>query len=366
MATIAEEQQTTKRRRERTPVIDCDVHNALRKPSDLEEYLPARWHVYYRQGTHPSLGVAQGARPQPDPFRLDSRPAGGGQSGSDLPLLQEQLLERHNVVKAIVHPVLEVLRAPQSGEFGLAVSNAINDWMVAEWLDQDPRLYGAVSVPVEDGALAAQAVERAAEHPRFVKVMVTATTREGLGHSKYWPLYEIASAKGLPIAAHVAGFSGTLLATGLPVYNIEFRMGLSQAFSAQVISLVGSGVFTRFPNLRFVIEEGGIGWIAPLMWRLDSSWETMRDQVPHLTERPSAVIRRHFSLTTQPLDEPEQAESLVQLLDQIGMDDHIMFSSDYPHWDFDDPDRVLPASAIGHERRVDILHRNAERLFNFA
>jgi predicted TIM-barrel fold metal-dependent hydrolase len=42
-----------------------------------------------------------------------------------------------------------------------------------------------------------------------------------------------------------------------------------------------------------------------------------------------------------------------------------VFSSDYPHWDFDDPDRVLPASLIGAERRAKILHENAERLFNF-
>jgi predicted TIM-barrel fold metal-dependent hydrolase len=43
-----------------------------------------------------------------------------------------------------------------------------------------------------------------------------------------------------------------------------------------------------------------------------------------------------------------------------------MFSTDYPHWDFDDPRRVLPASLIGRERREKIMSANAERYFPFA
>jgi predicted TIM-barrel fold metal-dependent hydrolase len=165
---------------------------------------------------------------------------------------------------------------------------------------------------------------------------------------------------------HVGGFSGTHFGAGWPTYFVEHHTSFTQAYVTQVVSLVSSGVFERFPRLRVVFEEGGIGWMPSLMWRLDHSWEAMREHVPHLTEPPSSVIRRHMAFTTQPLDEPEQARFLVDVLDQLDMDDRIMFASDYPHWDFDDPERVLPASLIGAERRKRILSENALSFFDFA
>jgi predicted TIM-barrel fold metal-dependent hydrolase len=243
--------------------------------------------------------------------------------------------------------------------------SALNEWMIAEWLERDERVCGAISITVEDSALAAAEIERVHQHPRWCKVMFPMVTREGLGHSKYWPIYEAAVEFGYPIAAHVGGFSGTQSGAGWTTYFVEHHTAFAQHYQTHVISLVYSGVFERFPDLQIVLEEGGLAWLAPLMWRLDHSWETMRDVLPHLTERPSDVIRRHFWFTTQPLDEPAQPRYLAQTLDMIGMDDRIMFSSDYPHWDFDDPTRVLQASVIGAERRKQIMHDNAQRLFGF-
>jgi predicted TIM-barrel fold metal-dependent hydrolase len=87
----------------------------------------------------------------------------------------------------------------------------------------------------------------------------------------------------------------------------------------------------------------------------------MRKEEPQLTQRPSEVIREHFAFTTQPMDEPEKPAYLLQLLEHLGMNDRIMFSSDYPHWDFDDPSRIMPASLIGKELRQQIMFDNAER-----
>jgi hypothetical protein len=43
---------------------------------------------------------------------------------------------------------------------------------------------------------------------------------------------------------------------------------------------------------------------------------------------------------------------------------HILFSSDYPHWDFDDPFVVIPAS-FGDARRQQIFSGNARALYHF-
>ena len=64
------------------------------------------------------------------------------------------------------------------------------------------------------------------------------------------------------------------------------------------------------------------------MWRLDRAWEACATWPRTCTEPPSDVIRRHFRFTTQPLDEPEKPKFLGQILDQLDMDDRIMFASD--------------------------------------
>jgi predicted TIM-barrel fold metal-dependent hydrolase len=347
-----------------TGLTDCDVHNALRHPSDLKRYLPARWHVYYDHGSHIGGhgGQVVGARPQRDIYRQDSLPS-SGTPGSDLELMREQLLDQFDVQRAILSP-LEVLGWPTYGPEADAFMTALNEWMIDEWLDADDRLYGAISIPVEDGQRAAAQIERAAAHPRFVTILMTMVTREGLGHPKYWPIYEAAAAHGLPVAAHVGGFSGTHMATGWPSYFVEQHTGYTQPYQAQIVSLVYSGVFDRIPGLQVVLEEGGIGWMPSLMWRLDRVWESMREHAPHLTRRPSETIREHISFTTQPFDEPEKPEFLPQLIDELGMSDRIMFASDYPHWDFDDPRRVLPKS-LGNELRSKIMRENADQLFRF-
>jgi predicted TIM-barrel fold metal-dependent hydrolase len=125
-------------------------------------------------------------------------------------------------------------------------------------------------------------------------------------------------------------------------------------------------VFERFPTLHVILEEGGIAWMPALLWRLDRIWESMGEHAPSaVTLRPSQLIREHIAFTTQPLDEPEKPHMLGQLLDQMGMNDRIMFASDYPHWDFDDPDRILSGSALTPELRAKIGSENALRLIPF-
>jgi uncharacterized protein len=349
-------------------IIDADVHNALPNRAHLKRFLPARWHLEHDQGMHNSNwpGTTQTAA-RPSTFRLDSFPAAGA-PGSDLDLMREQLLDRFHIAKAVLHPVTDVMFNAQTGEFGLAQAAATNDWMAAEWLERDRRLFGGITVPIEDGRRAAAEIARAAQHPGFVNVTLTITTREPLGDPKYWPIYEAAVEHNLPVVAHVGGFGAygaSFTSTGEPSYFIERHSNWSLSYSQQLVSLIASGVFDALPELQFVFEEGGISWLLALMWRMDRAQMGLGPRAPRLTRAPSAVVREHLWLTTQPLDEPERHGDLATLLDRLDMDDRILFSSDYPHHDFDAPSRVLPAAEIGAERRQRILTGNAEHVFRF-
>ena len=221
--------------------------------------------------------------------------------------MREQLLDAWPIEAAILNPINQTTCGSQFVEFAAALTRALNDWTQAEWLEQDDRLYSSICVPCEDAALAAAEVERLAGNPRFVQVLVNVRTREPLGNRKYWPLYEVAEAHGLPIAMHVGGHGGnTITGAGWPSYYFEDHAGYPQAFQAQVISLVVEGVFERFPGLKVVLQEGGFAWLPWLMWRLDMAFELLRDEVAHLERKPSETIREHFWFTTQPIEEPER------------------------------------------------------------
>jgi uncharacterized protein len=129
-----------------------------------------------------------------------------------------------------------------------------------------------------------------------------------------------------------------------------------------IASLVVEGVFERLPSLKISIVEAGFAWVPSLAWRLDKHWKRMKSEVPHLKRPPSEQIHEHIWLTTQPIEEPEKPEDLRHIFDLIGWD-RILFATDYPHWDFDDPRYAIPFSLTTQERAL-IFHNNANTLFH--
>ncbi len=71
--------------------------------------------------------------------------------------------------------------------------------------------------------------------------------------------------------------------------------------------------------------------------------------MPFLRQKPSEYVRQNIWVTTQPIEEPERPRDMLSTLEWIGID-RIMFSTDYPHWDQDDPRyRVQGRAARGME-----------------
>jgi uncharacterized protein len=346
-----------------TGLIDFDVHNALASAGELKKYLPARWHRAYDEGS--GVGSArwmQFGAARLGVFRADAWPE-SGPPGSDLDLMREQLLDRYNVRHAVLHPVLETMSVSLDGEVGLAYAAAFNDWMVERWLDRDARFLGGITVPFEDAERAAKEIGRVAVDPRFAKIVLTVATREPLGAPRYWPILEAAEEHGLPITLHVGGYgSATPSGAGWASFHVEAHTNWALPYAAQVVSLVASGAFDRFPNVQFILEEGSLGWMPALMWRMDRTHRVLGERMAQLAEPPSEIVRKHFWMTTQPLDEPPVRGQLVELFDMLNMPDRILFSSDYPHHDFDAPDRVLPAAQVGRGFRARVLGGNAENL----
>jgi predicted TIM-barrel fold metal-dependent hydrolase len=356
----------TVRERTRTTTIDCDIHNNLPSPEAIRPYLSERWRGYAEQFGLRNYRYSGAYYPRvyQNAARTDSWPPNGKPPGSDLPFLQEQLLDEWGIAYGVLNPLIEE-GAPnqQHSAYAAAISHAINEWQASEWLDPEPRLRASMVVPYENADLAVAEIERCAADQRFIQLLFLARTKEPLGRPKYWKIYEAASHYQLPIGIHFGGAGGNAITgAGWPSFYLEDHVGMPQSFQAQIASFVFEGVFERFPGLKVVVIEGGMAWLPSLMWRMDRAWEQLRDEVPHLTRRPSEYVRENVWLTTQPMEEPPQRKDFLRFLSQLDMDDKLMFATDYPHWDFDSPDQAFPVR-LPEDLERKIMSGNAESLY---
>jgi predicted TIM-barrel fold metal-dependent hydrolase len=72
-------------------------------------------------------------------------------------------------------------------------------------------------------------------------------------------------------------------------------------------------------------------------------------------------MKENFYFTTQPMEEPAKPMQLIDLFERIGWD-RILFSTDYPHWDFDDPRKAFRAP-LTEAQRQQLLFGNARKVY---
>ena len=320
--------------------IDCDVHVAVPSAGALLPYCDEYWADQFRMRGIDRLDFSLTAYPPNAPLsgRPDWRPETGA-PGTDLGLLKSHL-DRFGLRAAILQ-CLHGSMALHSEDMAAAFCRAINDWMRVEWLDADARLFGAITVPMQSPELAAEEIGRCAADPRFVQVLLPATTDMPLGRRWYWPIYKAAERHGLPIGIHAGGmFRHAPTPTGWPSFIIEDYAAQAQTFDSQLLSLITEGVFTKFPKLTVVLLESGITWLPPFLWRTNKIWRGLRPDAPWVTRSPADIVRDRVRLTLQPFDAP--ADKVRATLDHIGGEGMLLFSTDFPHWQFDG-DNALPA-----------------------
>jgi hypothetical protein len=161
---------------------------------------------------------------------------------------------------------------------------------------------------------------------------------------------------------HISGVPGhPSTGAGWPSFYMQEHHANAQSMQAVVTSLIMEGVTERFPTLRFVLIECGFAWAPSLGWRLDKLWTRMRSEVPHVRRPPSESIRERFWYTTQPIEETEEPGDLREIIDWIGWD-RLLFSTDYPHWDFDDP-RFTFRIQLSEAERQAVFRDNARFVF---
>jgi len=333
--------------------IDCDVHPAVPSARALLPHLEPYWreHMLRRGLERDSFDITAYPATVPLSGRPDWR-LPSGPPGSSLKALQEHVLDPMGTQFAICN-VLHGAQMMMSEDLSAALCRGINNWLVAEWLDQDPRLRASIVVPVHSADLAAEEIERMAGDKRFVQVLLLAMAELPLGRRQNWPIYKAAEKHGLPVGIHAgSSFRHPPSAGGWGSHYLEDYVSYAQGFAAALNSLLAEGVFQKFPDLKVVLIESGVTWLPASLWRINKTWRGVRAEVPWLDRLPAEIVRERVRLTAQPFDEPPDAAAMATILEELGSEDMLLFSSDYPHWHYEGTDVVPPGLPEATVRRM--------------
>jgi predicted TIM-barrel fold metal-dependent hydrolase len=257
---------------------------------------------------------------------------------------------------------------PRDDELALTAMRAYNDWHLDAWAGAHPDRFIPNQITyLRDPVVAAGEIHRNAERGFKAATFSEAPDKLGLPsiHSGHWePLFRACAETGTVLCLHV-GSSGTSPTTSddAPPEIPAVLFGAYGMYSA--VDWLYSKVAVRFPDIKICLSEGGIGWVAGILDRLDHCYKYQLGYLPtwrDVAEPPSDVLRRNFWFCA--LD--DDAGMLVR--DRIGVE-HILVESDYPHADSSWPDtqamlrRQLEGQGIGDGDARRITWQNASELF---
>jgi predicted TIM-barrel fold metal-dependent hydrolase len=250
-------------------------------------------------------------------------------------------------------------------ELALAVVRASNDWHLEEWAGTHPGRIIPCQVPwLLDADLAAAEIRRNAERGFHAVTFPELPERLGLPslHTGWWdPFMAACEETGTVICLHAGSSSSApITSSDAPADTIGVLFFGWAMFAA--VDWLYSKIPVRFPELAICLSEGGLGWVAGLLDRLDhvGRYQQVFGTWEGIALTPREVMQRNFWFCA--IDDP----SALEQRHRIGID-HVLLETDYPHQDGTWPDtHELLHAQIGHFPAKDIRKltwENAARLF---
>jgi hypothetical protein len=215
----------------------------------------------------------------------------------------------------------------------------------------------------QDPDASAEIIDEVGAAPAVAAVcLLSAGAQPPLGDPRYDPIYEAAVRHGLPLVVH--GAPGLNLVSGADYADFQrliesHSLGFSVSNQIQLTSMVLQGLCERFPELLVVFEESGLFWVPMMQYRLDEYYLKRRSEAPLLTRLPSEYIRERFYFGTQPMEAPKNQKHLEMVFEAANGYEHFLFSSDYPHFDYDDPTAITRLTFLDREAKARVLAGNA-------
>jgi predicted TIM-barrel fold metal-dependent hydrolase len=246
---------------------------------------------------------------------------------------------------------------------------AYNDFLV-EWAEGG-RFIPIAAIPYWDVDAAVTELQRAASKGHRGVLFSGAPHELGMPFlaEHHWdPVWAAAEEAGLPISFHLGSgdFSNSTGRVGVESRSSTVARVPTDLFlgiAVQLNDLLFSGILPRFPDLKFVMVESGIGAVPFVLESADYHFarSNLRKEWPWYDMKPSEYFRRQV-LATFWFETPN-----VDVIERVGWD-NVMFETDFPHLTSLRSGQVSGAvdrvfEVLGEERAQQIVYGNASRLY---
>jgi predicted TIM-barrel fold metal-dependent hydrolase len=293
-----------------------------------------------------------------------------------------QLLDELNIDRAMMWPTLASLLEERLSDDPRAthiVVHAFNRWMLDEWtFNFDERIFPTPIIAMNIVDEAIRELDYVVENGARAVLIRPAPVpdfngrRRSFALEEFDPFWAKVQDAGVLVGMHASddgqqrymnewsGRDGEFLPfTGSKPSAFDAMLGSDYRGITDVItSIIGHGLATRFPDIRFMPVENGSSWVRPLVKR----FQKVYDRAPGLfDEDPLVVMKR--SIFVHPFHE-EDPISLVELLGA----DNVVFGSDYPHPEglFDPVTWVDELDGLPEDDQVKIMGGNLSKLMKVA
>lgn len=273
-------------------------------------------------------------------------------------------MKQEGIDVQVIYPTLFI--APQltaDAGLGQALCRSYNNWM-AEVCSRRPENFKWVAAVTLDDVEGAVAEAGRAKALGAVGLMVCGTYGERLlGSPEFLPFFAEAARLDLSIGVHVGW---TCTAVNQLVTDLFNSTVTAFAFPvlASFVSLIGAGIFDRFPTLRIAFLETGCEWVPYLASRMnhfyDFAVERMPRAVPPARRRPEDYLRSGNVYVSCEVED----KLLPYVIDLMG-EDHILYASDIPHSDrmIDSSSYLKDRTDLGESAKRKILAENPARFY---
>jgi uncharacterized protein len=241
---------------------------------------------------------------------------------------------------------------------------AYNRWLTEEVMPQaNGRFFSMLCLPFSDPDAALRHVETFGDRKNVGGFMVT-TVRNNLAvyDNAYMKLYRAMEERGLVLSFHSGPNWG-----GEPIYRSCNRflsahaLGFTWYNVLHCTNWVINGMGERFPKLPVIWIESGLAWVPFLMQRLDHEYMLRPSEAPLLKKKPSDYMRDMF-YSSQPMEIQDHG-AMECTFRMMNAETQLLYSSDYPHWDFDLPSTIWDLPFLSEKAKHNILGGTAARLF---
>ena len=242
-----------------------------------------------------------------------------------------------------------------------AMAWAYTRWLTEEILPHSPHVRTMVYLPMNQPEACLRFVERFGDNPGVVGFMVTSARYRPVHANEYMRLYGAIQERGLPLCFHAIYHQQERMFEGMNKFLSVHALGFIFYNLVHITNMVVNGIPERFPRLKLLWIEGGLAWIPFLMQRLDNEYLMRSSEAPLLKKLPSDYMREMY-YTSQPIENNDHA-LMESTFRAMNAETQLLFSSDYPHWDFNLPSTIWDLPFLSEAAKRRILGQNAWDLF---